>query len=57
MGNVAQLVTIKNFGSPFFLNKKSIETPIFVVFWENSLFKKTNVAQLVTIKNPQTWPR
>ena len=28
MGNVAQLVTIKNFGSPFFLNKKSAETPI-----------------------------
>ena len=57
MGNVAQLVTIKNFGSPFSLNKKSAETPIFIVFLTNSLFKKTNVAQLVTIKNPQTWPR
>ena len=58
MGNVAQLVTIKNFGSPLFLNKKSAETPIFYsVFLRNSFFKKTNVAQLVTIKNPQTWPR
>ena len=57
MGNVAQLVTIKNFGSPFFLNKKSAETPIFIVFFEKQLFQKTNVAQLVTIKNPQTWPR
>ena len=57
MGNVAQLVTIKNFGSPFFWTKKSAETPSFIVFFENSLFKKTSVAQLVTIKNPQTWPR
>ena len=56
MGNVAQLVTIKNFGSPFFLKKKSAETPIFIVFWQTA-FSKTNVAQLVTIKNPQTWPR
>ena len=28
MGNVAQLVTIKNLGSLFFLNKKTAETPI-----------------------------
>ena len=56
MGNVAQLVTIKNVGSPFFWNKKSAETPIFIVFFENSLFKKTNVAQLVTIKNPKRGP-
>ena len=53
MGNVAQLVTIKNLGSPFFLNKKSAETPIFIVFfWQTTFSKKTNVAQLVTIKNP-----
>ena len=40
MGNVAQLVTIKNFGSPFFLNKKSAETPIFIVFFEKQPFQK-----------------
>ena len=51
------LVTIKNCGSPFFLNKKTAETLNFIAFLTNSLFKKTNVAQLVTIKNPQMWPR
>ena len=45
MGNVAQLVTIKNFESPFFLNKKSAETPIFIVFFWKAAFSKK-----------QTWP-
>ena len=40
MGNVAQLVTIKNFGSPLFLNKKSAETPIFIVFFDKQPFQK-----------------
>ena len=34
MGNVAQLVTIKNSGSPFSFEQKSAETPIFIVFFE-----------------------
>ena len=42
---------------PLFLNKKSAETPIFIVLFEKQPFQKTNVAQLVTIKSPQTWPR
>ena len=58
MGNVAQLVTIENFGSPFLFEQKICWNPYFYsVFLTNSLFKKTNVAQLVTIKNPQTWSR
>ena len=45
MGNVAQLVTIKNIGSPFFFEQKSAETPIFIVFfWQTAFSKK------------QTWP-
>ena len=41
MGNVAQLVTNKNFGSPFFfLNKTIAETPILIVFFEKQLFQK-----------------
>ena len=40
MGNVAQLVTIKHFGSPFFLIKKSAETPIFIVFFDKQHFQK-----------------
>ena len=40
MGNVAQLVTIKKFGSPFFLKQKSAETPIFIVFFEKQPFQK-----------------
>ena len=27
-------------GPPFFLNKKSAETPIFIVFFEKQLFQK-----------------
>ena len=53
MGNVAQLVTIKNLGSPFIFEQKICWNPYFYsVFLTNNIFKKTNVAQLVTIKNP-----
>ena len=45
MGNVAQLVTIKNLGPPFFLNKKSAETPIFIVLFDKQPFQKN-----------KTWP-
>ena len=53
IGNVAQLVTIKNCASLFL----SAEAPMFIVLLDKQPFKKTNVAQLVTIKNPQMWPR
>ena len=40
MGNVAQLVTIKNFGSPFFFEQKFCWNPYFIVFFEKQLFQK-----------------
>ena len=40
MDNVAQLVTIKNVGSPSFFEQKSAETPIFIVFFEKQPFQK-----------------
>ena len=40
MGNVAQLVTITNLGSPFFFEKKSAETPIFIVLFDKQPFQK-----------------
>ena len=40
MGNVAQLVTIKKFGSPFFIEQKTAETPIFIVFFWQAAFSK-----------------
>ena len=39
MGNVAQLVTIKYLG-PLFLNKKSAETPLFILFFDKQHFQK-----------------
>ena len=42
---------------PFFCFEKSAGTPIFIVFFDKQPFrKKTNVAQLLTIKSPQMWP-
>ena len=36
IGNVAQLLTLQILGSPFLFLKKSAETPIFIVFFENN---------------------
>ena len=50
------VINFANFGFPFFLNEKSAETPIFIVFFEKQFFKKTNVAQLLTLKWPKRGP-
>ena len=41
-----------NFCAHFFFSKKSAEIPIFRVFFANSVKKKTNLAQIITLKPP-----
>ena len=54
---MAQLLTLQILGSPFLFLKESAETPILIVFFEKQLFyKKTNVAQLLTLKWPKRGP-
>ena len=46
------VINFANFGFPFFIFKKSAETPIFIVFFE----KPRNMAKLLTLPWPSYWP-
>ena len=56
IGNVAQLLTLQILGSPFFLNNKSAETPIFIAFFEKQFFQKNKRGPVINFKMAQTWP-
>ena len=45
-----------NFCAQFCFQKKSVETPIFIVFLCKRCFLKTNLAQIVTLENPKLGP-
>ena len=50
--NLDQLITTKISARIFCI--KNLK-PFFIVFLTNKVLKKTNMDQLITIKNPQTW--
>ena len=44
------VINFANFGFPFFLNKKSAETPIFIVFFEKQFFQKNKRGPVINFK-------
>ena len=56
IGNVAQLLTLQILCSLFFLNKKSAETPIFIVFFEKHFFIKNKRGPVINFEMAKTWP-
>ena len=50
IGNVAQLLTLQILGSPFLFLKKSAETPIFIVFFEQHFFVKNKRGPVINFK-------
>ena len=55
--NLDQLITLKICARNFFVYKRCVETPIFIVFFDNRCFvKKTNLDQLIALKTPKLGP-
>ena len=50
------VINFANFGFPFFLNNKSAETPISIVFFEKQFFQKNKRGPVINFKMAQTWP-
>ena len=56
MANLAQIITLEILGAHFFFQSKSAETPMFIVFFANSVLKKTNLAQIITLEMAKLGP-
>ena len=50
------VINFANFGFPFFIFKKSAETPIFIVFIEKHFFIKNKRGPVINFEMAQTWP-
>ena len=54
--NLDQIITSNFFVHNFFFQKKGAETPIFIVFFGNRCFRKTNLDQIITSKRAKLGP-
>ena len=56
MANLAQIITLQIFVHTLFFQKKMLKSLIFIVFFANRVFRKTNLAQIITLENPKLGP-